>query len=398
MPSSPAPRRRRPPSLRDVAELAGVSIKTVSNVVNDYPHVKDSTRERVREAILQVGYRPQVAAQQLRTGASGMVTLAVPSLDFSYFSNLAQEFIDEAQERGQTILLHSTSAGREAERTVLEGFKRVLGDGVIFNPLVLEEELFARMERTSQPTVFIGEHLPETLPQGSDYVRIDNVGAAFEATSHLIAQGRRSLAFIGAIDSAQGNQPHSSGSLRRDGFLAALAEHGLDEEPPRIQVVQDWRREDGFAGARLLLEHHPEVDGIVCGNDDLATGALAMLRRLGRRVPEDVAVIGYDDTPDSPFTIPSLSTIAPDKHTLAATALDLLTERIQGHDGPPRTIDTPYALVVRESTATGADAAAPSGAPPARSTAAPTPSAAASDAPRPAPADPARSDPEELPR
>ena len=355
MPSSPATRRRRPPSLRDVAELAGVSIKTVSNVVNDYPHVKDSTREKVREAILQVGYRPQVAAQQLRTGASGMITLAVPSLDFSYFSHLAQQFIDEAQSRGQTILLHSTSAGREAERTVLEGFKRVLGDGVIFNPLMLGEELFARMERTSQPTVFIGEHLPETLPQGSDYVRIDNISAAFDATSHLIAQGRRRLAFIGAIDTALGKQPHSSGTLRRDGFLAALAEHGLGDGPDRIQVVDDWHREDGFAGARELLERHPEVDGIVCGNDDLATGALAMLRRLGRKVPEDVAIIGYDDTPDSRFTIPALSTIAPDKRTLARTALDLLAERIQGYDGPPRTIDTPYSLVVRESTVPGAE-------------------------------------------
>jgi DNA-binding LacI/PurR family transcriptional regulator len=405
MPPSSATRRRRPPSLRDVAELAGVSIKTVSNVVNDYPHVKDSTRERVREAILQVGYRPQVAAQQLRTGASGMITLAVPSLDFSYFSNLSQEFIDEAQSRGQTILLHSTSAGREAERVVLEGFKRVLGDGVIFNPLMLEEELFARMERTSQPTVFIGEHLPENLPQGSDYVRIDNVGAAFEATAHLIARGRRRLAFIGAIDTAQGKQPHSSGAMRRDGFLAALAEHGLAEEPRRIQVVRDWRRQDGFDGARLLLADHPEVDGIVCGNDDLATGALAMLRRLGRRVPEDVAVIGYDDTPDSPFTIPSLSTIAPDKHTLAVTALDLLAERIQGYDGPPRTIDTPYALVVRESTGPGADLE-PAAPPPVTSPSAASPSDAspsaaspsvvdAPTAPQPAPSAP---DPEELSR
>src|SRR5699024_7608545 len=272
MPSSPATRRRRPPSLRDVAELAGVSIKTVSNVVNDYPHVRDSTREKVREAILQVGYRPQVAAQQLRTGASKMINLAVPSLTFSYFSNLAQEFIDEAQRRGQTVVLHSTSGGREAERTVLEGFNRVLGDGVIFNPLMLEEEQFARMQRTSQPTVFIGEHLPEQLPQGSDYVRIDNVGAAFEATEHLIEAGRRRLAFIGAIDTALGLQPHSSGSMRRDGFLAALAKHGLDAGDEQIQAVGDWHRPDGFDGANALLDRLPDVDGIVCGNDDLAIG------------------------------------------------------------------------------------------------------------------------------
>lgn len=346
MPTRSPSGHQRPPSLRDVAELAGVSIKTVSNVVNDYPHVRDSTREKVREAILQVGYRPQVAAQHLRTGASKMITLAVPSLTFSYFSHLAQEFIDEAQRRGQTVVLHSTSGGAEAERNVLEGFNRVLGDGVIFNPLMLEEEQFARMERTSQPTVFIGEHLPEQLPQGSDYVRIDNVGASFEATSHLIETGRRRLAFIGAIDTALGLQPHSSGSMRRDGFLSALAENGLETGNAQIQAVDDWHRPDGFAGANALLDRAPEVDGIVCGNDDLAIGVLAALRRRGRRVPEDVAVIGYDDNSDAPFASPPLSTISPDKATLASTALDLLDERIRGHDGPPRTVDTPYSLVV----------------------------------------------------
>lgn len=352
MPPLPSSGRQRPPALRDVAELAGVSIKTVSNVVNDYPHVKASTREKVREAILQVGYRPQVAAQQLRTGASKMITLAVPALTFSYFSALAQQFIDEAQRRGQTVVLHSTSGGREAERTVLEGFNRVLGDGVIFNPLLIEEEVFARMEQTAQPTVFIGEHLPEKLPHGSDYVRIDNVAAAFDATTHLLETGRRRIAFLGAIATKHGLQPHSSGSLRRDGYLAALRARGVDPDPALVQAVDDWHRQDGFSGAADLLTRQPDLDGIVCGNDDLAIGVLAQLRRLGRRVPEDIAVIGYDDTPDAPFASPPLSTISPDKHAIAATALDLLTERIQGFDGPPRIVDTPYSLVIRESTTT----------------------------------------------
>ncbi|MGO2772756.1 MAG: LacI family DNA-binding transcriptional regulator [Brachybacterium tyrofermentans] len=350
MPLHPASGRKRPPALRDVAELAGVSIKTVSNVVNDYPHVKDSTRETVREAILQVGYRPQAAAQQLRTGASKMITLAVPALTFSYFSDLAQQFIDEAQRRGQTVVLHSTSGGREAERTVLEGFNRVVGDGVIFNPLLIEEEVFARMEQTTQPTVFIGEHLPEKLPHGSDYVRIDNAAAAFDATTHLLESGRRRIAFLGAIATKHGLQPHSSGSLRRDGYVAALEEHGVEPDAGLVQAVDDWHRHDGFTGAQDLMARHPDLDAIVCGNDDLAIGVLAHLRRLGRRVPQDIAVIGYDDTPDAPFASPPLSTISPDKHALAATALDLLTERIQGFDGPPRIVDTPYSLVIREFT------------------------------------------------
>lgn len=356
MPSRALSARRRPPSLRDVADLAGVSIKTVSNVVNEHPHVRDSTRDRVRAAILEIGYRPQVAARQLRTGASGIITLAVPSLTFSYFSDLSQQFIDEAQRRGQTVVLHSTSAGPAAERTVLEGFQRIFGDGVIFNPLFLAEEQLARMQRTTQPTVFIGEHLPETLPQGSDYARIDNRSAAYDATRHLLATGRRRLAFLGVIVSRRGQQPHSSGILRRDGFLAALAEQGLPGGEDMIQAVEDWHRPHGFTGAEALLDRFPDLDGIVCANDDLAIGALAALRRRGLRVPEDVAVIGYDDTSDAPYASPPLTTISPDKAALARTALDLLTDRIQGHDGPPRAIDTPYTLVVRESTAAPTEA------------------------------------------
>lgn len=351
MPTPPRPLPQRPPTLRDVAEIAQVSIKTVSNVVNDYPYVKQATRERVLAAIAQVGYRPQAAAQQLRTGASGLITLALPSLTFTYYSDIAQAFIDEAQRRGRTVVLHTTSAGPEAERTVLQGFERVLGDGVIFNPLQLWEEELARMERTSQPTVFIGEHLPEQLPRGCDYVKIDNEGASFEATTLLLDQGRRRLAFLGAIPSAHGVQPHSSGTLRRDGFLRALAAHGLDPSAATVQEVGDWHRQDGADGADALLERLPEVDGIVCGNDDLAIGVLSRLRRHGRRVPEDVAVIGYDDTPDAPFTSPPLTTVSPDKQALATTVLDLLIERIGGYDGPPRTVMTPYDLVVRESTA-----------------------------------------------
>ena len=247
-------------------------------------------------------------------------------------------------------MLHSTSAGREEERNVLNGFKRIIGDGLIFNPLYLEEELFARMERTPQPTVFIGEHLPESLPAGCDYVKIDNVAASRDATAHLLAGGCRRIAFIGAIESPQGEQPHSSGSLRRDGYLAALEEHGPGAGAAIVQAVEDWHRYDGAEGAERLLERHRDLDGIVCANDDLAIGVMARLRLHGISVPEDIAVIGYDDTLDAPYSSPPLTTISPDKKVLASTALDLLAERIQGYDGPPRVVETPYTLKIRDST------------------------------------------------
>src|SRR5699024_3376699 len=345
------PRRRRPPGLRDVAELAGASMKTASNVVHGYARVRPETRERVQAAIDRTGYRPQLAAQQLRAGTRGIVPLPGPSLTFSYFSDIAQHFIDQAQERGRTVVLHSTSAGREQEVEVLEGFKRRLGDGVIFNPLLLEEQYFSTKEELPQPTVLIGEHVPDRdLPAGSDYVRIDNTRATADATDHLLATGRRAFAFIGALPTDPTVHPHGSAPLRIDGFRQSLTRHGMNPDRAPLQQVDNWHRHDGRSAAHVLLDEHPDVDAIVCANDELALGVLAGLRERGRRVPQDVGVVGYDDSPEAPYSFPPLTTISPDKTFLARIALDMLIERIDGYDGPPRIVTAPHQLVARESS------------------------------------------------
>ncbi|MGO2048176.1 LacI family DNA-binding transcriptional regulator [Brachybacterium alimentarium] len=345
--STPRPRNV---TMRDIAEQLGVSIKTVSNVVNDRPNVGPLTRVRVQEAIRVLNYRPQVGAQQMRTGTSGLITLAIPSLAGTYFSELAQAFADEAQRRRRSIMLHSTAGGREEEHSVLAGFTRVLGDGVVFNPLLIGEDRLAHLGRTILPTVFIGEHVEEAgLPAGSDYVRTDNRGAAHEATAHLQALGRRRIAYLGALDSSEAQQAHSTSRLRLDGYDRALKAAG--GVSPVIQTVPGWNQEGGLEAVRTLLQEHPEVDAIVCGNDDLARGALLGLRGMGIDVPGQVSVIGHDNILEAPFTSPPLTTIDPDKRNLAATVLDLLLERIGGHDGPPRVVEAPYRLVERGSTA-----------------------------------------------
>ncbi|WP_193105442.1 LacI family DNA-binding transcriptional regulator [Brachybacterium sp. FME24] len=342
--------RPRNATMRDIAARLGVSIKTVSNVVNDRPNVGPGTRERVQDAIRELNYRPQVSAQQMRTGTSGLITLAIPSLAGTYFSELAQAFADEAQRRGRSIMLHSTAAGREEERSVLAGFTRVLGDGVVFNPLLIGEDVLAHLGRTILPTVFIGEHVEEAdLPAGSDYVRTDNQSAAHDAAAHLLSHGRRHLAYLGALESTEAQQEHSTSRLRLGGFHRALAAAGVME--PVVQAVPAWSQEGGISAVRTLMRQHPEIDGIVCGNDDLARGALLSLHALGIEVPGKVSVIGHDNILEAPFTSPPLTTVDPDKRTLAATVLDLLLERIEGYDGPPRVVEAPYQLVERGSTA-----------------------------------------------
>ncbi|WP_106505632.1 LacI family DNA-binding transcriptional regulator [Brachybacterium timonense] len=340
---------RRPVTLRDVADAAGVSIKTVSNVVNDRPNVGPATRERVQQIIRELNYRPQVGARQLRTGTSGLITLAIPSLAGSYFSELAQAFAQEAQRRRHSIMLHTTVGGAEEERSVLSGFTRVIGDGVIFSPIAIGEDTLAAMDRTIQPTVFIGEHVPEqALPAGSDYVHTDNVQAAADATAHLAQRGSRRIAYVGALTVAEAAQEHSTSRLRVAGYRQALAERGLG--PPVVQAVETWTLEGGAAAVPPLLANCPDVDGIVCGNDEIARGVMLALRTRGLEVPQQVRVIGYDDTRESRYTTPTLSSIDPQREQLVGTVLDMLIERIQGYDGPPRRVIAPHRLMARASS------------------------------------------------
>ncbi len=353
-PANPAGSGRpgRPTTLRDVAEEARVSIKTVSNVVNDRPNVGPVTRDRVREVIRRLNYRPQVGARQMRTGTSGLITLAIPSLAGSYFSELAQAFAQGAQARGRSIMLHSTVGGREEERSVLDGFTRVIGDGVVFNPISIGEDAIAAMERTIQPTVFIGEHVPDEqdLPAGSDYVHTDNEQAACDATTHLWQRGARRIAFVGALQVAEAEQAHSTSRLRIAGYRRALAEAGAAAEP-MLQEVDAWTVEGGIRAVDPLLERFGQVDGIVCGNDELARGVLLALAARRTPVPGRIRVIGHDDTAEARYTTPTLSSINPDREELVRIVVELLLERIDGYDGPPRSIIAPHRLVARASSA-----------------------------------------------
>ncbi|MFI6390915.1 LacI family DNA-binding transcriptional regulator [Nonomuraea sp. NPDC050547] len=331
------------PRLKDVAEHAGVSIKTVSNVVNGYPHVSPDTRSRVEAAIAELRYRPNLSARNLRSGRSGVIALAVPDLSIPYFSELATKVIEVADLRGWTVLIDQTQGERRKEQLVMSGIRAQLIDGMLFSPLALTpEDLRARTDQT--PMVLLGERIGGgTL----DHIAVDNVAAAHLATSHLVALGRRRIAAIGAQRAARA----VTAEQRLRGFRRALADAGLSEHA--VADVSDYHRADGAeAMARLLAGDPP--DAVFCFNDTLALGALRTLLSHGLRVPRDVALIGFDDIEDGRFSTPTLTTIAPDKAHIAETAVNLLATRLSAAGTePPQDLCAPHRLIVRESTATG---------------------------------------------
>ncbi|WP_431922324.1 LacI family DNA-binding transcriptional regulator [Micromonospora wenchangensis] len=327
--------------LKDVAERAGVSVKTVSNVVNGYQHVRPDTRARVEAAIAELRYRPNLSARNLRKGRTGVIALAVPELDVPYFAELARHVVAAAADHGWTVLIDQTGGGREREKAAAAGVGDHMIDGLIFSPLSLPADDLVGLEL---PMVLLGER---TDHGPADHVMIDNVTAAREMTAHLIGLGRRRVAAVGAQHTPEG----AGARLRLAGYAAALADAGIGYDERLVAAAPAWHRADGAAAMRHLLASGARPDAVFCFSDTLALGALRALHEAGLRVPADVAVAGFDDIEDGRFSVPTLSTVSPDKERIARLAVDLLAGRLAGgRDAPAREVTAPHRLAFREST------------------------------------------------
>jgi DNA-binding LacI/PurR family transcriptional regulator len=330
-------------SMRDVARRAGVSVKTVSNVVNGYAHVSSDTRRRVMTAVDELGYRPNLSARKLRGGRSGLIALAVPDVRMPYFAELTSAITAAAELVGQTVLVDQTNGARDRELLLLGGLRRHLIDGLIFSPLALGAAEIAAAG-VQVPMVLLGERVGKA--SSVDHVAIDNVAAARHATEHLIKAGRRRIAAIGYRDSPNGG----TAQLRAAGYEQALLAAGLEVSLSLCGPTAGFYRRHGAETMRALLDLEPQPDAVFCFSDLLALGALRTLQECGVSVPADMDVIGFDDIEDGEYSFPSLTTVSPDKDELAQVAVDLLMARIGGHDGPPQDKTISHRLVFRESS------------------------------------------------
>lgn len=331
-------------TLRDVAVRAGVSIRTVSNVVNDYPYVTEATRAKVRRAIEELGYRPNLLARNLKQGRTQTIALVVPELDVPYFAELARLIIAEGRARGYLVIVDQTDGDPVQERELISPNTRPINfDGVIISPLALaQEDLAGRPQGT--PIVLLGE---KSFDSVADHVTIDNVAAAREATAHLVDLGRRRIAAIGA-------QPSGSDTarLREKGYRDALRAAGIRLDRSLLMPAAQFHRADGARAMAELLARADPPDAVFCFSDLLALGALRVALAAGVRVPEDLAIVGFDDIEDGRYSTPTLTTIAPDKAEIARIALTQVLARVEGAQaGGPREMRAAHRLVVRESTA-----------------------------------------------
>ncbi|MGW1339590.1 LacI family DNA-binding transcriptional regulator [Kribbella sp. NPDC002412] len=332
-----------PATLREVAERAGVSVRTVSNVVNDFPQVAPETRARVQRALDELGYQPNAVARTLRRGRSGLIALVLPELDVPYFAELTRAVIEQAASAGYTVVVDQTDGDPVRERElVMRGNRAAMFDGLIFNPLALGDADL-RDRPSSTPVVLLGERV---VQGGLDHIMIDNVGAAELATRHLIDLGRQRIAAIGD----QSDESRKTGQLRTQGYRSALHAADMEVVSELIRPTEFFHRSDGAAAMAELLALPDPPDAVFCYNDLLALGALRTILSRGLRVPGDIALVGFDDIEDGRYSTPSLTTIRPDKTQIAKHAVQLLLSRLDGDQSPPAELPADYDLVIREST------------------------------------------------
>lgn len=330
-------------TLNDVASHVGVSAKTVSNVVNDRGRVSPAMREQILRAVKELGYQPNIAARQLRGGPSGLIALALPDLREPYFAELAAHFVTKAQSRGHTVLIRQTNGAHHAERAVIENEGLPTVDLIVLSPLALTApDLRARQSEI--PLVLLGEQAGVIdAESAATHISASNVEGSRHAVRHLVSRGRKRIAAIGV----QQGGPNASSTLRAAGYRLALEDAGITLSPELMRNVVEFNRAEGSAAVQSMINDNVPFDALFCFNDSLAFGALHTLAMNHLRVPQDVAVVGFDDVEEAAFTIPPLTTVGPSPEEIASRVFDIIDE---GLDAPSGDHIFDFEVVERESS------------------------------------------------
>lgn len=329
----------RPPTLDEVARRAGVSRSAASRAMNNARHVSPIKREAVERAARELGYVPNATARALAMSKAGSVVLAVANEDPAFFGDpfFSQVIVGvatalEKSEIDLTLMLASSANGRARLERLLKSRR---SDGVMLMALSGDDPLNRVAETTDLPVVFCGRPLSG---EPRWYVDADNRGGARRATEHLLSSGRTRVATI------TGPMDLEASVARYQGFADAMAMVGLSSD---WAEQADFSPEGGAHAMTRLLAAHPELDAVFVGSDNMAAGAIRALKAHGRRIPDDVAVVGFDDLAIAQQTEPSLTTMSQPIRALGHEMATMLIRLMEGEDPSP--IILPTRLVVRGS-------------------------------------------------
>lgn len=327
-------------TIEDVAKLAGLSRTTVSRVINNQPYVTDEKRQRIIQAMNDLGYVPNSSARRLRSQRTETIAVLLPRLTNPFFGNLIEAIEEKASEWGYQVIVCQTHDSKKKEMDYLQLLKTKQVDGMIMASLVNDwKDVEPNLE--SGPIVFCNEYMDEScIPM----IHMDHKQAAYEATSHLLNQGCRQIAYASG-----GPESHLS-RKRKEGFIEAIKQHGLTFQE---ELAIDWAMDvnDGQKVFQLIKNELPHVDGVFTGSDEVAAGLIYEASSSDWNIPEDLAVVGFDNQMLSLLMVPSVTTIEQPVKQMADKTVDVLIQQLL-HPGSlaPKRYIYPHQLLIRNST------------------------------------------------
>lgn len=326
-------------TMRQIAERAGVSIGTVSHVINGTAAVREKLRERVLEAIRSLGYQPSQLARGLRRNQTSMLVMMIPDVTNPFFPAVVRGVEDVAYKSGLRLVLCNTDNDPRKEVSYFNEMRAYRPAGWLVIPSV-DSDLAAHFRLGVGPPIVCVDR--QASGWDGDVVLVANEEGAYQATRHLLRLGHRQIAVItGPL--------HLANAIERlEGFKRALKEAKLQLEPDYIQEAR-FERNSGYESALRLLRMLPRPTAIFSCNDLMALGVFLAARELGLHCPDDISIVGFDNLDFAEFTAPALTTVHQPGYQLGTAAARLLVERIHGSKQPVRTVVLPTELKIRNS-------------------------------------------------
>jgi DNA-binding LacI/PurR family transcriptional regulator len=328
-------------TMKDVAKLAGVSLSTVSRVLNDSSLVREETAKKVEKAVEKLDYQINDSARILRTNTSNLIGVIGAGMERPFLANLLKGIEAEARERGFALIYGDSDGEFEKEQNYLNIMKQKKIDGIILITTNYYNDLLSIVKNYNIPVVFASGYISD--PEIS-CVTVDNVAAAYDMVEFLCQAGHRDIAFIKGPDL---DMLASQERLR--GVKLALRLSNIKYESARI-IEGDFTYESGYSAAQKILNKFPDVTAIFAFNDEMAVGAIRYLKEQGISIPEDISVVGFDGIDLGKYTSPALTTIKQSGYHLGLKSIEILTKIIKKDKMEDNKVFIPHKLVVREST------------------------------------------------
>ena len=331
-------------TIKDLARHLNISVATVSRAIRDMPEIKAETRDAVLKLAKEWDYQPNLLATNLVKSRTKTIGVIVPDLAYHFFASVIKGIEEEAIDRGYSLLLTQTSELYERELTNVQNLSRGQVEGFIvsISQETTDFEHLKRLQRKGIPLVFFDRDVDEIdVPK----VMVDNVGAAYEATLHLIKNGSKRIAFLAGPSNV------TVSNLRQSGYEKALLDSGLELDETLV-VHGNYNLQQAIELTDGLFQMQNSPDGLVVVSDRLALGAIAALRRKNIKIPEDVAIVSFNDEPICTIVTPSLTSVAQPTFEMGKMAVTLLINQIENPDslGKPEVRVFKTELKIRESS------------------------------------------------